>query len=119
MFWINNENKILDLYNLPDVHPEVNFLFSHIILSSIEEERNLTLDNIIENISSNKRIYNILLTVYFFLILVLYMLYWRPIINNITFLIYKTKNILTIIPVEILASQTNIKSLLNISDLNE
>jgi hypothetical protein len=119
LFWNNNENKILDLYNLPDVHPEVNFLFSHIILSSIEEERNLTLDNIIENISSNKRIYNILLTVYFFLILVLYMLYWRPIINNITFLIYKTKNILTIIPVEILASQTNIKSLLNISDLNE
>ena len=119
LFWNNNENKILDLYNLPDVHPEVNFLFSHIILSSIEEERNLTLDNIIENISSNKRIYNILLTVYFFLILVLYILYWRPIINNITFLIYKTKNILTIIPVEILASQTNIKSLLNISDLNE
>ena len=119
IFWKDNESKILDLYNLQDVHPEVNFLFNYIILPSIEEERNLTLDNIIENISSNKRIYIILLAVYFFLILVLYILYWRPIINNITFLIYKTKNILTIIPVEILSSQTNIKSLLNISDLNE
>ena len=89
------------------------------ILSSIEEERNLALDNIIQNISSNKTIYIILLIIYFFLILILYMLYWRPIINNITLLIYKTKNILNIIPVEILAEQTNIKSLLNISDLNE
>ena len=118
-FWKDNENKIIDLYNLQDIHYEINYLFNHIILSSIEEERNLALDNIIQNISSNKTIYIILLIIYFFLILILYMLYWRPIINNITLLIYKTKNILTIIPVEILAEQTNIKSLLNISDLNE
>ena len=118
-FWKDNENKIIDLYNLQDIHYEINYLFNHIILSSIEEERNLALDNIIQNISSNKTIYIILLIIYFFLILILYMLYWRPIINNITLLIYKTKNILTIIPVEILAEQTNIKSLLNISDLNK
>lgn len=118
-FWKDDENKILDLYNYQEIHSEVNFLFNHIILSSIEEERNITLYNIIENVSSNKRIYVILLIIYFLLILVFFMLYWRPIINNITALIYKTKNILTIIPVEILANQTNIKSLLDISDLNE
>ena len=118
-FWDDDINKILDLFNLQDVHYEINFLFNHIILSTIEEERNLTLDNIIINVSSNKKIYIILLIIYFLLILVFYMFYWRPIINDITLLIYKTKNILTIIPVEILASQTNIKSLLNISDLNE
>ena len=118
-FWNDDINKILDLFNLQDIHYEINFLFNHIILPSIEEERNLTLDNIIINVSSNKRIYIVLLIIYFLLILVFYMFYWRPIINNITLLIYKTKNILTIIPVEILASQTNIKSLLNISDLNE
>jgi hypothetical protein len=118
-FWNDDQNRILDLFNLQDVHYEINYLFNQIVLSSIEEERNMTLDNIIQNISSNKRVYIILLLIYFLLILVLYMLYWRPIINNITLLIYKTKNILTIIPVEILAEQTNIKSLLNISDLNE
>ena len=94
-------------------------MFKNIILPTIEEERNVTLHSIFENISSNKRIYIILLIVYFFLILVLFTLYWGPFINNITLLIYKTKNILNIIPVEILSSQTNIKSLLNISDLNE
>ena len=118
-FWKDNENKILDLYNLQEVHTEVNFLFKNIILTTIEEERNVTLHSIFENISSNKSIYIIRLIVYFFLILVLFTLYWGPFINNITLLIYKTKNILNIIPVEILSSQTNIKSLLNISDLNE
>ena len=117
--WKDKRNKTIDLFNFQDVHPEINFLFIHIMLPSLEEERNITLVSIIQNISSNKRVYSILLIIYFLLIIVLYMLYWRPIINNITVLIYKTKNILTIIPVEILAAQTNIKSLLNISDLNE
>ena len=34
-------------------------------------------------------------------------------------LIYRTKNMLNIIPVEILVEQTNIKSLFNTSDLND
>ena len=52
-------------------------------------------------------------------ILILYFLYWNPFITETQDQIYKTKLTLNIIPVEILESQTNIKNLLRISDLNE
>ena len=50
---------------------------------------------------------------------ILYIFYWNPFITETQDQIYKTKLTLNIIPVEILESQTNIKMLLGISDLNE
>ena len=45
--------------------------------------------------------------------------YWNRSINEAQDQIYKAKLALNIIPVEILESQTNIKDLLGISDINE
>ena len=115
----NFQIRSISLYNSQSIHPDINFMFNYIILSYINEERDLTENLIISSINSNHYIYKILLILYIFLVLLFYILYWRPILNNIKILIYKTKNMLTIIPVEILATQTNIKSLLNISDLND
>ena len=125
----NNENdeegismlhsNTIFLYNNGEIHPDVNFLFNYVILPYINEERKLSVDKIIETINSKKKIYIILLIAYFILIIILYIFFWRPIINSSKYLIYKTKNMLRIIPVEILVSQTNIKSLIGVSYLNE
>ena len=45
--------------------------------------------------------------------------YWYPFINDAQEQIFKTKEALNIIPIDILELQTNIKNLLGISDLNE
>ena len=63
--------------------------------------------------------YITLYTVFIIVIIFLYFFYWNPFITDTQDQIYKTKLTLNIIPVEILDSQTNIKNLLRVSDLNE
>lgn len=114
--WTNEEMRIISVYNSLDIHPDVNYMFDFGILSFINQERNLTIEKMIEIFKAKKTNYIISMITYFFLIIIFYVIYLNPIINGIKILIYKTKNMLTIIPVEILTSQTNIKNILNISD---
>ena len=114
-----NDNRIVEYFNMKEIHPDINFMFSHVILPYINEERNLTMKTIINNMNKKSNIYIILFLIYCGFDLLGFMFFWRPIINNTKSIIYKTKYMLTIIPVDALASQTNIKNLLGISDLNE
>ena len=117
---INNiEDRVIEYFNMEGFFPDVNYMFNYAILPFINEERNLTMAKIINNIRSKEYIYITLFFLYFLFILILYIFFWRPIINNVKTIINKTKNMLTLIPVDILASQTNIKELLGISDLND
>ena len=115
----NYKNRTIPYLNEPEIYPDINFMFINIILPIINKERNKTSEFILKQISSKPLIYTIFLCVYFIIIILLDIFFWHPIINGIKDLIYKTKNMLTIIPVEILEAQTNIKNLLGISDLNE
>ena len=117
--WDDEEIRIIAVFNSPDIHPDVNYMFNFGILTYINQERNSTIEKMLETFKTKNRNYIITIIIYFFLIVIFYIIYLNPIINGIKILIYKTKNMLTIIPVEILASQTNIKSILNISDLND
>ena len=113
------QSNTIYFYNNGEIHPDINFLFNYVILPYINEERKISVNKIIETINSKYSFYIILLIAYFILIIILYIFFWRPIVNSSKDLIYKTKNILRIIPVEILVSQTNIKSLIGVSDLND
>ena len=46
----------------------------------------------------------------------LFFFYFIPVINYINNTIYKTKNMLSIIPLSILSTQNGVKALLNLSD---
>ena len=59
----------------------------------------------LDTFKPKNRNYLVSMIIYFFLIIIFYIIYLNPIINGIKILIYKTKNMLTIIPVEILTSQ--------------
>ena len=103
----------LDLFNNETLHFNLNIMFFCVILPYIEENR--------------QKIYNILtigkkfttLKIYFiiFIIIVtlLYLCYFLPTINFFNKNIYITKNMLSIIPLNILAAQNDVSKLLNIS----
>ena len=117
--WSDDEMRIIYVYNSLDIHPDVNYMFNFGILTFINQERNLTIEKMMETFNAKSINYIISMVTFFFLIVIFYIIYLNPVINGIKILIYKTKNMLTIIPVEILTSQTNIKNILNISDLND
>ena len=94
-------------------------MFNHVILYYVQDELNLTAEKFFENINSKNDFYIIIYSIYFVCIILIYLFYWNRSINEAQDQIYKAKLALNIIPVEILQSQTNIKDLLGISDINE
>ena len=111
------EGKALLLFN--NMHYDVDLMFNFVALHYIEEEVTLTVNTIFENINSKNEIYIVVYIAFFIWIICLYFFYWYPFINDAQEQIFKTKEALNIIPIDILESQTNIKNLLGISDLNE
>ena len=111
------ELRTIILFNT--LHDDIDYMFNLVVLHYIEDETNLTVDVILSVMNSRNNEYIAIYVIFMVVILILYFLYWNPFITDTQDQIYKTKLALNIIPVEILDSQTNIKNLLRISDLNE
>ena len=105
----------MKVFNMEQTHYRLNIIFQNIILQYINQERNLTLISIEKSSDDCTFKYTILISVYVSLFLIIFLFYWIPMIKELNNEIYKTKKMLSIIPVQILASQPNIKELLNIS----
>ena len=116
----NNQTLIfrMNLFNKEDIHQILNIIFINIIYPYINKERNLTLNSISKSINNGHIIYIILIVCHCSFVIVSILFYLIPEINKLNIEIYKTKNILSIIPVQILASLPNIKTLLKISIKN-
>ena len=108
--------RALILFN--NIHYDVDIMFNLVALHYIENEIILSVEKIMENINSRNGIYIAIFTVFFILIILIYLFYWTPFIIKAQEQIYEAKETLNIIPLEILDSQTNIKNILGISDLN-
>ena len=108
--------RALILFN--NIHYDVDIMFNLVALHYIENEIILSVEKIMENINSRNGIYITIFTVFFILIILIYLFYWTPFIIKAQEQIYEAKETLNIIPLEILDSQTNIKNILGISDLN-
>ena len=116
--WGNDmEKRMLILFN--SLHYDIDYMFNHVILYYVQDELNLTSEKFFENINSKNDFYIIIYSIYFVCIILFYLFYWNRSINEAQDQIYKAKLALNIIPVEILESQTNIKDLLGMSDINE
>ena len=113
----NIEIRLITLFNI--IHYDVDFMFNFGILRYIEEELSLTVEKIFGNINSRNQMYIILYSIYLVAIILSYFFYWNPFITKTQDEIHKTKLTLNIIPSEILETQTNIKNIFRISDLNE
>ena len=116
-----NDTQIfrMKVFNMEQTHYGLNIIFHNIIMKYIDKERNMTMMAIENSISNGHLKYIIFIIVYIFLFLIIFIFYWIPMVKKMNIEVYKTKNMLSIIPVQILASQPNIKELLNISNNND
>ena len=105
----------MNLFNMEDIHKKLNLIFINIISQYINKERNITLNSIINFVNNKEKVYVILIVSHCTIIVAIILLYCFPKIKKMNVEIYKTKNMLSIIPIKILASLPNIKQLLNIS----
>ena len=118
-----NDNKTLilrmSLFNMEKIHSRLNIIFMHIIMQYINSERNMTFYLVENNVNGGYALYIILILSHVFFIGLALSIFWVPKIKEINKEIYKAKNILAIIPVQILATLPNIKTLLNIPTNNQ
>ena len=121
-YLLNENNSLIfkmKVFNMNQTHYRLNIIFQNIILPYINEERFLTEDAIEKSVANAYLNYCTIIIVYIILILIFFIFYWIPMIKNLNAEIYKTKKMLSIIPIQILVSQPNIKELLNLSINNE
>ena len=102
----------LDLFNEKELHTDLNLIFINIFLPYIQEVRRVFIDKI--TIEGKENLVIKLFIIYQIMIFFVFFIYWVPKINFVSNYIYRTKKILLIIPINILASQNNIKSVLNL-----
>ena len=95
-------------------HDSITFAYQNILTTYLQELKNLTFKTFGDWINNQHMQYIVLLLIYISYILIIYIFIWRPIINNLSKLIIKTKKMLKIIPKEILSNINNISKLLDL-----
>ena len=104
----------LDLFNNESLHFDLNIKFFIVILPYIQENRQRIYT--ILTIGKASKHMTIFFLVFISIVTLVYLCYFLPTINSLNKIIYKTKNMLSIIPLNILASQNGVSKLLNISN---
>ena len=104
----------LSLFNNETLHSKLNIIYFSIILPYIQEDRQeinkiLIIGQIEYFLSSLTGLFGLIISFLFFC-------YFVPLINYINSIIYKTKNMLSIIPLSILSYQTDVLILFSISN---
>jgi hypothetical protein len=107
------------VFNLEQTHSRLNIIFYNVVLQYINKSRNSTINTIKNSVANGHVKYIIMIILYMIVFLIIFIYYWIPMIRRMNIEIYKTKNMLSIIPLQILASQPNIRILLNISKNND
>jgi hypothetical protein len=103
----------LDLFNNDTLHSDINLLFINLLMPYLEENR-IEVDKR-ATIDGEGKYFSKIFLLFLIVFLLMYIAYLLPMINYISTFIYKTKNMLLLIPMTILSSQSNIKSLLNLT----
>ena len=92
----------------------LNIVMNSLYISYFITLKQVTIDAITKYLTDDYYQFIIMLSIYLSVIFVLFLLIWVPFVKNLNSIIYKTKNMLRIIPKEVLASVSNIDKLLNI-----
>jgi hypothetical protein len=100
----------LNLFNNETIHNNLNTIFINIIFPYLNENRKIILESF--SLEGYNFHFIIIIMLYLIIVSIIYIIYWFPIIISLNNTIYKTKNMLTIIPIKILASQNNINILM-------
>ena len=103
----------LDLFNNETIHKRLNVIFFSIIMPYIETNSKFIFNSL--GIDGKDK-YLLSLNIFFYIaVTIVFLCYFFPIIKYVNTNIYKTKNMLSIIPLNILSSQNGVLKILNIS----
>jgi hypothetical protein len=100
-----------DLFNEEILHNYLNTIFINIVLPYLDTYRKILYKYLV--IEGDNYTFIIISCIYLFSLIILFLVYWMPIIYYLNNIIYKTKNLLSIIPIDILANQNNIEQLIS------
>ena len=103
----------LDLFNNETTYFRMNNLVINVILPYIDTHRKEISKYI--NLDGKKSFFIVSFCIYLIVVFLLYFIFLIPMISYLNTSIYKTKNLLQLIPTKILTSQNHIKSILEIS----
>lgn len=111
-----NDMSLLNIedYNKDDVHLNMNIMFNHLIITNHNALRDNFRNCVNTQLRSMKLTFILVLAAFLGVVVVVYFGVWVPFEKQLNQTIYKTKNMLCIIPKEVLASLTNIHKLLDI-----
>jgi hypothetical protein len=114
IFWKTNGTKFrLDIFNNDTLHNYLNNIFINIIIPYVDTNRKSLINNLSLKVTD---MYFIFFSFADLLILfIIFYVYWIPIIFFFNNIIYKTKNMLSIIPTNILIHKSNIDILKDLS----
>ena len=114
VFWKTNGTKFrADIFNNDTLHNNLNNIYINIIIPYVDANRKAILNNLSLKVTD---IYFILFSFADLLILfIIFYVYWTPLIFFFNNIIYKTKNMLSIIPTNILIHKSNIEILKDLS----
>ena len=106
----NNNQTIfrLDLFNEKRIHVDINFVYFNIILQNLEQTRYII--NLF-TINGKDSYFVLLIIIYSLLLFLIIIIFFIPTIKFLNKQIYKAKNILSIVPVNILLYQKNNRNL--------
>ena len=112
-----NANKAkyfrLDIFNNEFLHSQSNLIFINVILPCLDSTRKIIISKV--TIVGRQITYYILISIFVLILMATYFFYWIPKIRKLNRIIYETKNMLKIIPMNILMSDNNIINLLQVS----
>lgn len=111
----SEENAIfrLDLFNDEQLHSKLNLLFINSVLPHFKQNKELIFQYIY--VDGEESFFNNLFIIFFILMTIVYLGLFSLIIKILNSQIYKAKIVLSIIPINFIASQSKIKLLLNIT----
>ena len=101
--YINNDS--IKMFN------DFNFMFSNIIVPFLDNFKKLTIDSLNKYLNDEYQKYNIFIIIYLCIIIIGFFLFWVLFVNKLNSTIYRTKNMLIIIPIEVLYSTSNIENI--------
>ena len=103
----------LNLFNNETLHSYANLVFVNIFIPYIDKYRKIIINRL--SIEGYEGKILLIFMIFIILLLLIFSFYLRPRVNYLSDFIYKTKNMLSLIPMAILTDQSNIKSLLKLT----
>ena len=110
-FYIQNDP--INFFNYPTVN-ELNIVMSNLLIPYLIILKQTTIDVLTKFLNEAYIKFIIMMCAYLIFIFLLFLFVWIPFVRKLNSIIYKTKNMLSIIPKEVLASISNIEKLLDI-----